>query len=87
MSLRTDNRRNKLVSDIAGVESRVGTIISQVNGIFSDLVKLQNFINSKAYFTAAEKTEIQTIINETYKDIWDDCVARTPVAIKNTNRD
>lgn len=87
MSLRNTHRKNKIVADIAGVEDRAATISGLLDTIFSDLTKLQNFINNRTFFDATEKAEIQTIIDETYKSLWDDAVARTPVAIKDTNRD
>lgn len=86
MSLRTESKRAKTIADIASVEGRVSTMLSQATSIFSDLGNLQTFINNKVYFTADEKTEIQTIIDEAYKAMWDDAVARTPKSIKDTNR-
>jgi len=86
MSLRNDHRRNKIIADIAGVEDRLATIEGITAGVFSDLSKLQTFIDSKDFFTAQEKAEIQTIINESYKTLWDQAVSRTPVEIKDTNR-
>ena len=86
MSLRTIHIRNKTVSDIKSVDDRVNEMEALIAGIFSDLTKLQNFINNSSAFNAEEETEIQNIIDEAYTSLWDGAVARTPIAIKDTNR-